>query len=173
MWHALCLLKSCLNGSCDYWHSFERPKLRLLPPTPGSNIKRRMLSSEQSIGVHNYKISTHSCAWICWNSELAFVVFSSWPDGACLWLDTPVLDYDWMIERWRFPSQSSRSTFYDSFVGHCKAATRTHPLINMVALPEAVTSVIDQSIQFVYSLEPLVAPTLILGKKGFGWLFQH
>ena len=32
-------------------------------------------------------------------------------------------------------------------------------------LPEALTNVLDQSIQFIYSFEPLVVPTVCLGES--------
>ena len=34
-----------------------------------------------------------------------------------------------------------------------------------IALPEAVTNILDSSLEAIYSLEPLVAPTVVLGKK--------
>lgn len=33
------------------------------------------------------------------------------------------------------------------------------------ALPTAFTDVLDSSLEFIYGLEPLVAPTVCLGKK--------
>lgn len=48
-------------------------------------------------------------------------------------------------------------------------------IINMsTILPEAVTSVVDQAIQFIYSFEPLVAPSVFLGEYCiyWAWLLQ-
>jgi hypothetical protein len=35
----------------------------------------------------------------------------------------------------------------------------------MMEIPEVVTSVIDQGIAFIYGLEPIFTPTLVLGKQ--------
>lgn len=46
-------------------------------------------------------------------------------------------------------------------------------------LPAAVTDFLDQSIQFIYSFEPLVAPTVVLGAltvfftEDLGWLSHY
>lgn len=71
-------------------------------------------------------------------------------------------------------------SLHGSFPHHCRSGTRdasfvprsryrislTSLILTMldIALPTAVTSVLDSSLEFIYSLEPLVAPTVCLGK---------